>query len=159
MISWSVVSVACYLIALVFGICAFRYVSLISWLCLLMIFLHIFVNWYRYIRQGSMKPACPNFIAIPHPVCAPTPVHVQVQVHCIGWEDCVCDHFQLPRRVGSRTPSSLEGINRSDIGFVGQVAGWRWPKACRAAPTIRSCSAIAACKTGAARPTGSRNNR
>ena len=25
-----------------------------------------------------------------HPVCASTPVQVQVQVHCIGWEDCAC---------------------------------------------------------------------
>ena len=29
-----------------------------------------------------------------HPVCAPTPVHVQVQVRCIGREDCVRDRFQ-----------------------------------------------------------------
>ena len=36
-----------------------------------------------------------------HPVCAPTPV--QVLVHCIGWEDCVRHHFQLPRHVGSCT--------------------------------------------------------
>ena len=43
-----------------------------------------------------------------HPVCAPTPV--QVQVHCIGrdWEDCMCGHFQLTRHVRSHTPS-LEG--------------------------------------------------
>ena len=38
--------------------------------------------------------------------CAPTPVRVQVQVHCVGWGDCVCDRFQLPCHVGSRTLSS-----------------------------------------------------
>ena len=49
-----------------------------------------------------------------HPVRAPTPVHVQlVQLHCIGWEDCMCDRFQLPRHVGSRTPSS-EGLISSE---------------------------------------------
>ena len=41
-----------------------------------------------------------------HPVCAPTPVHVQVQAHCIGWEDCVRNRFQLPRHLGSCIPSS-----------------------------------------------------
>ena len=40
----------------------------------------------------------------PHP-----PVHVRVQVHCIGREECVCDRFQLPRHVGSRIPSSEGG--------------------------------------------------
>ena len=30
---------------------------------------------------------------------------LQVQVHCIGWEDCVRDCFQLPRHVSSHTLS------------------------------------------------------
>ena len=33
-----------------------------------------------------------------------------IQLHCIGWGDYVCDHFQLPHHVGSRTPSS-EGLS------------------------------------------------
>ena len=41
-----------------------------------------------------------------HPACALIPVHIQMQVHCIGWEDCVRYNFQLPRHVGSCTPSS-----------------------------------------------------
>ena len=38
-----------------------------------------------------------------HPVCAPIPI--KVEVHSIVWEDCVHDRFQLPRHVGSHTPS------------------------------------------------------
>ena len=41
-----------------------------------------------------------------HPACAPTPVHVQVQVQAIGWEDCVCNRVQLSRHVDSRSPTS-----------------------------------------------------
>ena len=48
-----------------------------------------------------------------HPVCAPTPVHVQVQVQSIGWEDCVCNRFQLPHRVVIHTRSSEDFISLS----------------------------------------------
>ena len=48
-----------------------------------------------------------------HPIYAPTPVHVRVQVHCIGREERVCDRFQLTRHVGSRTPSSEGFISLS----------------------------------------------
>ena len=33
-------------------------------------------------------------------------LRVQVPVHYLGREDCVCNRFQLPRHVGNRTPSS-----------------------------------------------------
>ena len=58
-----------------------------------------------------------------HPVCAPTPVHVQVQVQSIGWADCVCDCFQLPSFVGNRIPSSEEmGVEGVSIHFSESIA-------------------------------------
>ena len=40
------------------------------------------------------------------PVCAPTPVHVQVQVQCIGSDDCACDLSMTPP---CRQPHSVFG--------------------------------------------------
>ena len=52
MISWSMVSVACYLMALVLAIYTLRHVYfLISWWCLLM----FFVNWYWSIRLKGQR--------------------------------------------------------------------------------------------------------
>ena len=50
--------------------------------------------------------------------CAPTPVPVlvHVQVHCIGWEDCVRDHFQIHCHVGCLTLSSE--------GFISVSGEW-----------------------------------
>ena len=46
-----------------------------------------------------------------HPVCAPTLVYEYEykQLQSIGWEDCMCDHFQLSCHVGSCTPH-LRGL-------------------------------------------------
>ena len=54
-------------------------------------------------------------------------IHVQVQVHSIGREDCVlCDRFQLPRHVGSRTPSSdLSPFPENEVCYVRR---WPWLK-------------------------------
>ena len=51
-----------------------------------------------------------------HRVCAPTSIHVQVQVQSIGEKDCMCDCFQiqLPHHVGSRTPS-LGGAYNTNV--------------------------------------------
>ena len=43
-----------------------------------------------------------------------------VQVHCVGWEDCACDRFQWPCHEGSRTPSS-EGHWGSDSQHLSTV--------------------------------------
>ena len=56
-----------------------------------------------------------------HP--SPVGLHVQVQVHCIGREDCVRHHFQLPHHVGIRTPSS-KGRGWGEGGSGGFVVFW-----------------------------------
>ena len=62
-----------------------------------------------------------------HPVCAPTPVHIQVYVQSIGWEVCMCDHFQWPRHVGSRTPS-LKDFNSLSREWGCYVMSLSWLK-------------------------------
>ena len=87
------------------------------------------VSWfYRfYVSCCSV----PQLNTEGQPICAPTPVHLRVQVHCMGREDCVCDRFQLPRHVGSRTPSS-EGDSISLIMEVRRLCNiilfvcWQW---------------------------------
>ena len=50
-------------------------------------------------------------------MCTPTPIHVQVQVQSIGWGGYMCDHFQLPRHVGSHS------LSLEDFIFVSREWG------------------------------------
>ena len=74
MIRWSVVSVACYLMALVLAIYAFMiyiYIYISLFFVFLMMFVHDFLHVFCKLllinyTEGSMISACPSFIAVVH---------------------------------------------------------------------------------------------
>ena len=77
---------------------------------LLLVDCFVVVLWCSSAELSEGQPVCaPTPVQVQvsegQPVCAPTPVQVQVQVQS---EDCLCNHFQRPCHAGTHAPSSEE---------------------------------------------------